>query len=96
MVLDLPAVSEVGVQVDGGSRKWRFLLDSANVFILEPQQFAEGESALYYVVCAGLSQSEHNNSEDAPPELPEGFKDSEDVFSNEETSLLMCSWTRGM
>ena len=58
MVLGMPTLTEAGVQVDLGARKWRFPVDSDSITILEPQEFADSlgdKPIIYTVVYAGLS-----------------------------------------
>lgn len=91
LVLGMPALEQAGVQIDLGSRTWRVPLDPDNVSVLEPQQFAdtlEGEPAVFAVICAGLSQLDLNGTDTNSPNLPEGLRDLEDVFSNEEAGRL--------
>ena len=89
IILGMSGLSQLKILLDPESEQWRFKVNSNNLHIEGPTEFAqnlEQEKTVYAVVCAGLSQD--GQLSNPTLEVPKELQEYEDVFASNKTATL--------
>ena len=103
ITLGLPTCQAEGIQIDTGTRTWRFRIETTALEVSEPKQFADAlgkETAVYALVVSEVvgtppvkvgaveAQANHSKNDNATPPIPKELDGFQDVFSVEEAGKL--------